>query len=81
MTNVTATASGGTGGNYGVYNFYSGTVTINNSVIKGTTNSIDNGAGVTTLVGNTKLDGVTSGTLTCVGAYNAGYVALTTACQ
>ena len=82
MTNVTASGSGGGTYNYGVYNDTSGTVTINNSVIKGTTNSIDNGAGVTTLVGNTKLDGVTSnaGTLTCAGVYNATYAFYPSTC-
>jgi hypothetical protein len=81
MMNVTATASGGTT-NYGVYNDNSGTVKINHSVINGTTNTVYNGSGVTTYVGNTQLDGgAVSGTLTCIGAYDANYVALNTSCQ
>ena len=81
MTNVTATGSGGTY-NYGVLNNTSGTVTINNSVIKGATNSIYNDSGVTTRVGNTKLDGATSnaGTLTCAGVYNATYAFYPSTC-
>lgn len=77
MTNVTATGS-----DYGLYSFSSGTVKINHSVIKGTAGTIFNQ--VTTLVADTQLDGgavFNSGILTCVGAYNASYVALNTSCQ
>jgi len=83
LTNVTVTASGGTASNNGVRN-YGGTVKINHSVIKGTTYSIFNNSGVAAFVGNTQLDGgATSngGTLTCVGAYNAAFVALNGSCQ
>ncbi len=83
MMNVTAAGSGG-GASFGVNSVNSGTVKINNSVIKGTTNTISNGTFVTTFVANTQLDGGAvdnSGTLTCVGAYSASYVALDTSCQ
>jgi hypothetical protein len=83
MTNVTASASGGTT-SYGVLNNSSGTVKINHSVVKGTTNTISNGSGVTTRVGNTQLDGgpiSNSGTLTCVGAYDGNYAPLNASCQ
>jgi hypothetical protein len=83
MTNVTASASGGNN-SCGVNSVSSGTIMINNSVIKGSTNTIYNAANTTTLVGNTKLDGssvANSGALTCVGAYNGNYVALNTSCQ
>ncbi len=83
MTNVTASAWGGTS-SCGVRSLNSGTIRINYSVVKGTTNTIDNGTGVTTLVANTQLDGGSvsnSGTLTCVGAYNGNYVALNESCQ
>ncbi len=82
MTNVTATASSGTD-NYGIFNNGSGTVKIDHSAISGTTNSIYNGASVTTYVGATRVEGgavSNAGTLTCVGAYNASYVAMTTWC-
>ena len=82
MTNVTASASGATG--HGVYSFSSGTIRINHSVIKGTWATVYNGSGVTTRVGATQLDGgqvINSGTLTCVGAYDENYGALTANCQ
>jgi hypothetical protein len=70
MTNVTASGSGGTN-NWGVYSIGSGTVRINHSVIKGSTSTVVNGAGVITYVGNTQLDGgpvsFYGGTLTCAG--------------
>jgi hypothetical protein len=83
MTNVTASGSGGTIG-WGVASSGSGTVKINHSVINGTTNTIWNGSGVTTLVANTQLDGgvvFNNGTLTCVGVYDENFVALGTDCQ
>jgi hypothetical protein len=80
MTNVTASASGGTT-NIGVY-CNNGTIRINHSVIKGTTNTVYNTGGATTLIGNTQLDGgPVSGTLTCVGAYDGNYVTLNTSCK
>jgi hypothetical protein len=83
MSNVTIIASGGST-SCGVYNIFSGMVKINNSVIKGATNTIYNSGGMTTRVGNTQLDGgavLNAGTLTCVGAYDTGYGALGTNCQ
>ncbi len=83
MTNIIAS-----GGNYGIYNNISGaavtTVKINHSVITGGLYSIFNGSSVTTLVGNTQLNGgpvSNAGTLTCVGVYSANYAALGTNCQ
>ena len=75
MTNVTASASGGTN-NYGVNSNVSGTIRINHSVIKGSTNTVMNYSGVTTYVGNTQLDGgpvSNSGTLICAGVYDENY--------
>jgi hypothetical protein len=86
MMNVSASASGGTTGNYGVYNqtsVISATVKINNSVIKGSTNTIYNSSGVTTLVGNTQLDGGAvsdSGTLVCAGVYDEDYTFYQSTC-
>jgi hypothetical protein len=81
MTHVTATASGGTN-NRGVDNQTSGTVTINHSVITGSTYSIYNDAGVTTLVGSSLLDGNTknTGTITCAGVYDTSYTFLPSTC-
>jgi hypothetical protein len=82
MTNVIVSASGETIA-YGVYSAFGGTVKINNSVVKGITNTIFNEVNTTTLVGNTQLDGgavSNAGTLTCVGAYNGIYVSLSTTC-
>ncbi len=84
MTNVTVSTSGGIT-NGGVYSYSAGTVIKNNhSVISGTTNTLYDGSGVATRVGNTQLDGGAVdnvGTLTCVGVYNGNYVALGTNCQ
>jgi hypothetical protein len=89
MTNVVATASGGSI-NYGVYNAgptNPGTLIINHSVIKCSSpcnSTIASESGWTIFVGHTQLDGTSpsiGGTLTCVGAYNASYVALNTSCQ
>jgi len=83
MTNITAAASAGTT-SYGINNVSSGTVKIDRSTVSGTTSSIFNGAGVTTLVGSTRLDGgavLNSGVLTCVGAYNGNYTPLNASCQ
>jgi hypothetical protein len=82
MMNVTASGSGGTT-NRGIYSTSSGTIRINHSVIKGSTNTVWNGSGVTTYVGNTQLDGgpvSNSGTLTCAGVYNENYAFYATTC-
>ena len=76
MTNVTATGSGGTN-NYGVYNSApSGahTVTIDNSTLTGSTNTIRNDTEFTTRVGATRLSGgavlPNGGTLSCSASYD-----------
>jgi hypothetical protein len=82
MMGVTASASGGTE-SYGVWIADTGTVKINHSVIRGATNTIYNGSGVTTLVGNTQLDGGTvsnAGTLTCAGVYDETYAFSASTC-
>jgi hypothetical protein len=82
MTNVTASASGGTH-NYGVYSVTSGTIRINHSVIKGSTNTVWIGSGVTTYVGNTQLDGdpvSNSGVLICAGVYDENYTFYASSC-
>ena len=76
MNHVRAVAKKGTKTNIGVYNGTSGTVKIDHSVIIGATRTIYNDAGVTTRVGNTKLDGkakYNKGTLTCAGVYDENY--------
>jgi hypothetical protein len=83
MTNVTASASGAS--SVGVSSSFSGTVKINNSVIKGTLGTISNFSGVTTRVGNTKLDGGAAisnpgGTLTCAGVYDENYIFYASTC-
>ena len=81
MTNVTATAASGIN-NYGVFSLSSGTVRIDQSVIKATT-TIYNGAGVTTYVGGTRLDGgavSNAGTLRCAGMYDETYTFSASAC-
>jgi hypothetical protein len=75
MTNVTASPSGGTY-NYGVNSITSGTIRINHSVIKGSTNTVWNGSGVTTRVVFTQLAGgpvSNAGTLSCGGVYDENY--------
>jgi hypothetical protein len=84
MTNVTACGSGGTDYNYGMYNVTSGLVKINHSIIRGNTRTIHNGSGVTTLIGNTQLDGgdvLNEGTMTCAETYDGNYVSLSIACN
>jgi hypothetical protein len=85
--NSTISASGGTS-NYGIYNDATSgahTVTVNNSQITGSTNTIRNDSEFTTRIGASKLDGgavnANGGTLTCVFTYNASYVALNATCQ
>ncbi len=68
-------ASGGSY-NVGVDSGNSGTVTINNSKITASTNTISNGAGVITRVGASQLSGgivYNFGTLTCAGVYDENY--------
>ncbi|RJR26654.1 MAG: hypothetical protein C4582_01395 [Desulfobacteraceae bacterium] len=75
---IRKTTISGTGGTYsfGLYTYISGTIKINDSSINGTTNSINNGSGVTTRVGNSQLEGgatFNQGTLTCAGVYDENY--------
>jgi len=83
LTSVTATASDGAE-SYGVYSEGSGAaVKINHSVIKGAINTIYNGSGVTTRIGNTQLDGgavYNLGTLTCAGVYDENYIFYASTC-
>jgi hypothetical protein len=87
MRNVTITAMTSGGWGIGVdtslYNVTdTSTIKIHSSVIKGT-DSISNGAGVTTYIANTQLDGSVSnsGTLTCVGAFKGNYAVTTSNCN
>jgi len=83
MTNVTASGSGLDSG-YGIYN-NAGAVIISHSVIIGRT-PIFNGSAAVTRIVYTQLDGPlavensSGGTLTCVGAYDEGYIALGVNC-
>lgn len=84
MSNITATASGAST-SIGIYNNGgSGTVTIDHSRVRGSSYTIYLDGTITTRVGSSKLDGPVSfgnNNLTCVGAYNGNYVALSTSCQ
>ncbi len=80
MKNVTVTAAGGITGSYGLYNNSSSSPTLKTSSISGTTNSIYN-AGSTAKIGGTELNGTVTGAgFTCVGVYNASFIALGTNC-
>lgn len=57
----------------GVENFSGGTAKINNSMIKGSSFAINSGAGATTYVGSTMLDGQVTGNVTCAGVYDENY--------
>jgi len=62
--------------NFGVYNIFSSPV-INNSQIKGTTNSVYNNSS-TAKIGASKLDGTIGGTgYTCVYVYGGNYSPVT----
>ena len=79
MNNVTATATGGSSQNYGVYN-NSSSPKIRNSSITGTTNSIFN-SGSTAQVADTALGGAVAGSgFTCVGVYDTDFVAANESC-
>lgn len=87
MRNVTATASGGTN-NYGAYIFDEGwgpaIVKLDNSSVTGSTNALYNGLGMTTYVGNSRLEGgsvANYGSIACIGAYDATYKGLTSKCR
>jgi hypothetical protein len=82
MDNVTATGTGGTNNNYGVYNGDSSSPTIRNSSITGTTNSIrDSSSSSSSQVADTALGGVvTGGGFTCVGVYDTAFAPLNASC-
>jgi hypothetical protein len=83
MTYVSVTVSGASALNCAIYNSSSGKVTINRSVIRSPATTLHNGAGVTTLVGRSHLDGRyldNSGTISCVGSYDQNFFALSTSC-
>ena len=88
INNSAISASGGTN-NYGISNTASSgsyTVRVNNSQIGGSTSTIQNVAEFTTLVGASQLSGGAidvsgGGTLTCIGVYDASYLALNSTCQ
>jgi hypothetical protein len=80
IQNSSISASGGISNNYGIYNNATSglhTVTVNNSQITGSTNTIFNDTEFTTRIGASKLDGgavnVNGGTVTCIGAYDENY--------
>jgi hypothetical protein len=82
LVNVTATGSGGTANqNWGIDNSSSSSMTIRDSFITGTPNSILN-TGSATDVAYTRLSSPASGTMTCIGTYDATtFAALTATCQ
>jgi hypothetical protein len=87
MVDVTVYATGASGLNYGVFNFADSgtyTVTIDNSSITGSSNTIRNDAEFTTRVGATKLDGGSvstgGGVVTCANVHDENYVAYTSTC-
>ena len=84
ISNSTISASGGSSNNYGVLSTVSSTTTIYNSVIRGTTAAVymlnsDGRIATSLLDGDATTDG--SGSLTCVGAYNQSFAALSANCQ
>ena len=80
MTNVTATATGSTILNWGVYNL-SSSPAIRNSSISGTDNSIYNSGTSLVKVADTALDGAVFGTgFTCVGVYDTAFAPLGASC-
>lgn len=82
----TIKASGGTDGNFGIWNasLESNTLKVNNSQISGSTNTISNTTQFTTLVGASQLDGgpvlPNVGTITCAGVYDENYVFFANTC-
>jgi hypothetical protein len=86
LRNTLLSATGGTTTNDGVYNTRwtgSYTVHINHSQITGSGRTVYNGAGYTTRVGISQLDGgavVNSGALTCAGVYDENYTFYPSTC-
>ena len=79
MTNVTATGTSTSRIGYGVYNGSSSSPSIRTSALTGSTNSLRNSVDSSAEVADTMLDGtvLVGGGLTCVGAYDENFVALT----
>jgi hypothetical protein len=75
---VIATVSGGGDTGYGL-SVSGGTLTVTDSQAIGTTNSVINEGGTIRLA-STMLSGPASGSMSCVGAYSAAFVALNAAC-
>lgn len=76
MASVWINASGGTGLNIGISTFTSGVIRVDNSVVRGNSNTIANRSGVTTNLGSTKLEGgnwSNSGVIHTVGCYDENY--------
>jgi hypothetical protein len=86
--NFSAISAGGGTNNYGIYNFAftstNYTVTVNNSLVNGSSNSIYNDSHFTTRVGASQLSGgpvaANGGTLTCAGVYDENYAFFASAC-
>ena len=78
MMNVTASGTSASGTSFGVSNVSS--PSIRTSALSGSTNSLSNDSGSSAEVAATMLDGtvpLVGGDLTCVGAYDENFVALT----
>jgi hypothetical protein len=82
MTNVTTTATG-SNNNYGMFNQSSASPSIRKSSLTGDDYSIYNADVSLAQVADTMLDGplLIGGGLTCVGAYDANFVALNASCS
>jgi hypothetical protein len=74
IVNLTAEGSGGSGG-FGVYNSGDGNgLTLDNSDVSGTSNSVRNdNASADVFVGGSKLDGTVSANVSCVASYDGSY--------
>jgi hypothetical protein len=82
LVNVTATGSGGTTSqDWGIDNGVGSVMTVRDSFITGSPNSILNN-GSTVQVANTRLSTHAAGPMTCIGAYDAtAFTALNASCQ
>jgi pectin methylesterase-like acyl-CoA thioesterase len=70
-------SASGTGNVYGVYALNGGTVTVDNSKVTSSTNTILTGGGTTTLVGASQLSGgpvYNIGTITCSASFDENYI-------
>ncbi|MEI8237903.1 MAG: hypothetical protein WCI22_00650, partial [Actinomycetota bacterium] len=81
MTNVAVTATSGGTNNYGIYNSGVSAMTVRDSFISGTTNSIYS-AGGAVRVADTRLNAPASGSMTCINAFDAAtFAVLNPSCQ